>query len=505
MTTRVLIGSPVRQKPAILKECLRSLAELHAKGLELGYHFIDDNKSEESSSLLAAFAASHPRCTVEREMHDDEFVCDDKSHRWNEALTYKVGAFKDRILESAVRQGFDYVFFVDSDLVLAPKLLQHLVALEKPVVSEVFWTSWKPEQTMLPQVWVSDHYTLFEKGRSEELTEDETLQRTIAFFKRLRRPGQIRVGGLGACTLISRAALDKGVSFRAIDNVSWWGEDRHFCVRARVLGVELWADTWLPPLHLYRESELARVDHYRARWAADFHKHPKLTLSMVVRNEADRWLRQALRAHRPLIHEAVIIDDASTDDTVDVIQRELDGIPLRLVRNTSSRFANEVELRKQQWDEAVASNPDWLLFLDADEVLESRAKRVIPDLIAQTDFSVFGFHLYDFWSDTHYREDKWWSAHSSARTFMLRYTPDYLFRWTTTPQHCGRMPSNLAWFNSAAIDLRVKHMGWANPSERQRKYDRYKELDPGAIYGIREQYDSILDPSPTLVPWQELA
>jgi cellulose synthase/poly-beta-1,6-N-acetylglucosamine synthase-like glycosyltransferase len=502
---RVLIGSPIRQKPAILAEFLRSIDELDPQGLELAYHFVDDNTAEESSALLTAFAASHPDCILRRAESQDTFVCDEQTHHWTDDLWLKVGSFKDRIVADALQRGFDFVFLVDSDVVMAPRLLRHLVSLDKPVVSEVFWTSFQPAAPMLPQVWVADQYTLFERGRSEKLADHEEMQRAMVFMKQLRRPGVYPVGGLGACTLIARRALERGASFAPIDNLSFWGEDRHFCVRARALGIELWADTRMPPLHLYRESDLERVAHYRARFAADFLEHPKLTLSMCVHNEADRWLRQALRAHRPFIHEAVIIDDASTDDTSDVVRRELDGIPLRLVRNETSRFSNEVELRKQQWAEALKTNPDWLLFLDADDLLESRAKRVIPELLAQTNATVFGFHMYDFWDEAHYREDTWWKAHSIPRPFLLRYTPDYLYRWTETPQHCGRMPSNLSWFNSAAIDLRVKHMGWSDPHERQRKYERYAKLDPGARYGIREQYESILDPQPTLVPWQELA
>jgi hypothetical protein len=72
-----------------------------------------------------------------------------------------------------------------------------------------------------------------------------------------------------------------------------------------------------------------------------------------------------------------------------------------------------------------------------------------------------------------------------------------------TPQHCGRLPANLMELNCAAIDLRVKHMGWSTPSDRKRKLTRYRSLDPDARFGVAAQYDSILDPSPNLVSWQE--
>ena len=503
MKTRILIASPVRQKPPILEAFLHSVSDLHTDGIEPSYHFIDDNVADASTALLDHFRHTHDRCQITRAHDSDEYVCDDTSHYWSDALVQKVAHFKDDLLADAQRQGHDFLFLVDSDLVLPAQLLQHLASLGKDVVSEVFWTSWQPGQPTLPQVWLRDRYALFPQRRDETLTDEEKRQRTWTFLKQLRRPGLSPVGGLGACTLVSRNAIHKGVNFSAIDNVSMVGEDRHFCIRARVLGVELWADTRFPPFHVYRDADLARLPLYRARFAANFIEHPKLTLSMIVHNEADRWLQQALRAHRAFVDEAVIIDDASTDDTVDVVQRELEGIPLRIIRNPSARFSNEIELRKQQWEECVAGNADWLLVLDADEVLEARASTIIPELIRQTDYALFGFELYDFWSASHYREDAWWNAHRSPRPFLTRFNPDFRYVWTETPQHCGRMPTNVADLNSAAIDLRVKHFGWSEPAERARKYARYQALDPGARFGIREQYESILDPNPTLVPWLE--
>jgi len=47
----------------------------------------------------------------------------------------------------------------------------------------------------------------------------------------------------------------------------------------------------------------------------------------------------------------------------------------------------------------------------------------------------------------------------------------------------------------------VKHFGWATEKDRAEKYKRYQRLDPDAIYGIREQYDSIMDTNPNLIKW----
>jgi len=176
---------------------------------------------------------------------------------------------------------------------------------------------------------------------------------------------------------------------------------------------------------------------------------------------------------------------------------------LQFIRNDTSRFKNEVELRKQQWRETLATHPDWILNIDADELFEDKAVEMLPCLAESVKQEVILFRLFDFWTPTHYREDRWWRAHLTYRPFMCRYVPSFHYVWKNTPQHCGRFPSNILDLPYYVSDLRIKHLGWVSEADRTRKYERYKRLDPDAKYGIREQYESILDPNPRLVKWVE--
>lgn len=49
--TRVLIGSPIHQKPNVLREFLNSLLRLNIEQIELDFHLIDDNDDEASSRI----------------------------------------------------------------------------------------------------------------------------------------------------------------------------------------------------------------------------------------------------------------------------------------------------------------------------------------------------------------------------------------------------------------------------------------------------------------------
>jgi hypothetical protein len=496
---KILVGSPVRQKPAILQEFLHSLKRLQSDTYALDFYFVDDNTNKTSKALLQEFSSHQKgKCLIDHppKKQNDSYICDEHTHKWNDELVWKVARFKDEMIQYAKIKNYDYLFLIDSDLILHPNTLKQLLLAHKDIISNIFWTKWTPEARPTPQVWLSDHYTQYEKRPGEILSSLEKAQRQNAFYDRLEKPGVYEVGGLGACTLISKKAIKKGISFKKIQNLSYWGEDRHFCVRALALGLSLFVDTHYPALHVYRESELCKVQDFIQKSTVISSQnsfYPRLTLSMIVKNEANRYLKRVLKNAKKYITDAVIIDDASTDNTVEVCKQILKDMPLKIVENKESQFHNEVCLRKQQWKETIETNPDWILFLDADEIFEDKFQKEVKNLILSSTVDAYFFRLYDFWDENHYREDNCWTAHKRYHPFLIRYKPNSVYKWKETPQHCGRMPYSVYEFTKKNSSLRVKHYGWAKEKDRLTKYKRYKKLDPKGIYGNNQQYLSILD------------
>lgn len=148
-------------------------------------------------------------------------------HIWTHDNLTKMHALRNRTVKAMLDGGYDYWFSVDTDVILHPLTLETLIAADKDIVSEIFWTNgWC-------NAWMYDQAA----GMSQEW----------------KKPGLYQVGMTGACTLVKRKVFEAGVDYTPIPCIvkSLWGEDRHFSIRAACAGFEMWVDTHYPAEHLF--------------------------------------------------------------------------------------------------------------------------------------------------------------------------------------------------------------------------------------------------------------
>jgi len=106
---------------------------------------------------------------------------------------------------------------------------------------------------------------------------------------------------------------------------------------------------------------------------------PSLSLCMIVRDES-YFLRDCLAQAAGFVDEIVIVDTGSTDDTP-VIAREFTD------RVFSYSWQNDfAAARNHALEQAIG---DWIIVLDADEVIEPDHWRELRELIASTDKDAF--------------------------------------------------------------------------------------------------------------------
>lgn len=551
---KILIGSPIHQKPNILKEFLISLDNLDLGNYDIYYYFVDDNEIQESSKLINEFADKHKNVILKKSNEFnfekiEKYECNSTEHKWKSSLINKIILFKNEIINYCTDNDFDYLFLIDSDILLNSNTINHLISRNVDIVSNIFWTQWVIGGNAFPQVWVQDMNSFYVKDWDRELTKMEINQKSFDFINKLKIPGIYEVGGLGACTLITKKAIKAGVNFSLLDNISLWGEDRHFCIRAKALGFKLYVDTVYPAFHIYREELLNKVDNFKKNGfifedimirqsfkkviikkfidkvkvifskfsinkikqkvkflLSKYYKkkriinnNKKIVLSMVVKNEANNYLKMVLEDAIKYVDEVLIIDDCSSDNTVEICESVLKDFPHKIILNKYSMFSNEYKLRQKQWKETIKLNPGWMLFLDADEVFEKKMKQCIKYLINNDDVDVYCFPWYDMWNDRQYRSDNLWQGHNHYMPVLLRYQPKFHYKFRKTAQPCGRVPKNIYMLNNVNCDIRIKHYGWSKSSDRKRKYERYMNLDGDGKYGNIEQYKSIMDKNPNLI------
>ncbi len=111
-----------------------------------------------------------------------------------------------------------------------------------------------------------------------------------------------------------------------------------------------------------------------------------ICLNMIVKNET-RVIKRCLDSVKPVIDYWVIVDTGSTDGTQTMIKEYMKDIPGELYEKPWKNFG---ENRSEAFDLAKGKG-DYILFIDADDILEFDEKKSFPELIHD---------VYIMWSGT---------------------------------------------------------------------------------------------------------
>lgn len=227
--TRVLLTAPLRQERGIFEAHQDSIDRLIIpEGVQLDRFYVVNDCPEIVGDIRGGYEVVDT---------GDIYAKTQTTHIWTEENLCKMPLLRNRTIRQALDGGYDYWWSVDTDLVLDPHTLEALLAADKDIVSEVFWTQSEAGG------WWCNAWMYDQADPAGRLTQ-------------WLSPGLYPVGMTGALTLVRADVLRGGVTYDPIPNIrkALWGEDRWFCIRAAVLGYEMWLDTTCPAEHLFTDA-----------------------------------------------------------------------------------------------------------------------------------------------------------------------------------------------------------------------------------------------------------
>lgn len=153
---------------------------------------------------------------------------------------------REKLAQKCVQEKYDWLFFIDSDMVLPPDALLKLLAHDKPIVSGIAFKRYPPfDPCFYKKVEITDRGVRLEHYR--------------AWPKTL-----IEVDAVGmACCLIRREVFEtiRENNMPPFFPIPTTGEDIAFCLRAKQCGFKIYADTTVSCGHI--TSAPITEEHYR--------------------------------------------------------------------------------------------------------------------------------------------------------------------------------------------------------------------------------------------------
>jgi glycosyltransferase involved in cell wall biosynthesis len=237
---------------------------------------------------------------------------------------------------------------------------------------------------------------------------------------------------------------------------------------------------------------------------------PRFLCAMRIKNEA-KHIHEVLSQALVLCQQVFVFDDHSTDETAAICQSFGERITV-----FSSPFAGLDEARDKNYllKEIMKVHPEWVLWIDGDEVLERSGPASLKHA-AENGRGVAAYYLRIayLWNDPqHVRVDGIYGQFKRPSFFQLKGQSAQQLRFPTSGCggnfHCGNVPVGLVG-DLRELNVRLKHFGYMTREQRQAKYAWYTTIDPNNpaednYRHLAEIRGARFAPGPTkIIPWAE--
>lgn len=207
--------------------------------------------------------------------------------------------------------------------------------------------------------------------------------------------------------------------------------------------------------------------------------YPRILGVMRIKNESE-WIRASIDSQLPICQKVLVLDDHSTDNTRDIVRSFGDRTVL-----IESPFEGVNEGRDKRFllEHALAINPEWVLWIDGDEVLERNAAQFLAPEFMEYSVASYYMRVLYFWDSlTKIRVDGVYSKFHRASAFRVRGQEPGALHFPTSGGEAdlhngGNCPAGLRG-QGLVSGAQIKHYGYLYKEQRQRKFEWYNRIDP---------------------------
>jgi glycosyltransferase involved in cell wall biosynthesis len=193
-----------------------------------------------------------------------------------------------------------------------------------------------------------------------------------------------------------------------------------------------------------------------------------LSCTIIARNEADR-IGRTIEAARTVADEVLVVDSGSTDDTVAVAER----LGARVLRRDWTGYGPQKRFAEEQ------AAHDWILNLDADEVLSSELQAELRELLTRgPDKPAWRMRIVNMYAG-HARPHPGSQAYEVVRLYDRR-----VVRYSDSPVHDRVVVGDAPVGRLKGI---VLHYAWRSLEHLRAKLEAYADFQVGKVKKPRWQ------------------
>lgn len=237
---------------------------------------------------------------------------------------------------------------------------------------------------------------------------------------------------------------------------------------------------------------------------------PRFLGAMRIKNES-AFIHEVLAQALQLCSHVFILDDHSTDNTVAICQSFGNAVT---VFHSPFQGLDETRDKNYLLEKIVQRNPEFVLWIDGDEVLENGgAEQIQAAVEASPSAAAWYLRIAYLWDrPDQVRVDGLFGNFRRPSLFRFRGQPARRLKFRATGRggnfHCGNVPDGLMG-QHRELPVRLKHYGCMTQEQRLAKHAFYTSKDPGNQ--LEDNYRHLLGipgarhaPGPLrLMPWVE--